>query len=614
MLNEWKDCTGKLPEPARHGRSSRGCRGDEGAGPATTPDATGLSTGRRHRWRRAGRAVPGVRAPGCSSIQRAHHRSRSYTAARQCIELYPDKPIYDIPAVPVCTGARADREPAQADRPSVRRDLPPRTQEVTVVERQPDGASTSRRLKGTRFPSRARCFIAGGVGSFQPRPLRVEGWTGTSTASSSTASKNPATLCPAGTSTHRRRRRLGGARLGARTSPAAVHARARTKAESVILIHRRDGFSRCAGPVARCDRKMLRRLRDAQFIDRPGHRASRSPAITMSAVSVTGGGGVTRVVCRWTCRSCSSAPSPSRSGRSPDSDLALERKQIVVNTTETRDQRAGHLRRRRREHLSGQEEADPSPGLHDGGASAAFGAAAMYVFPEKRILQHRTTTGPKLHPALGVETPEVRLTRGSRTPVVAIIPPQRRPSMPALHSLGVLGPARPDRESPFEPDGGNPRAGKPARSSRRFAVPGPVSRPARTLQDTGMAIVSPSSSPSYAASHTPVDRAARVSGLRDHAARAVVQPPAFERPLVMLGRRLPRPRAGACRAGAARGRDLARRWALGLSGPGQAIGCREGTVELGTWSAEALGRRLALLPVALGDASDRWAGPRSSSS
>ena len=22
----------------------------------------------------------------------------------QCIELYPDKPIYDIPAVPVCTG------------------------------------------------------------------------------------------------------------------------------------------------------------------------------------------------------------------------------------------------------------------------------------------------------------------------------------------------------------------------------------------------------------------------------------------------------------------------------------------------------------------------------
>ena len=26
-------------------------------------------------------------------------------AGGQCIELYPDKPIYDIPAVPECTGA-----------------------------------------------------------------------------------------------------------------------------------------------------------------------------------------------------------------------------------------------------------------------------------------------------------------------------------------------------------------------------------------------------------------------------------------------------------------------------------------------------------------------------
>ena len=25
-------------------------------------------------------------------------------AGGQCIELYPDKPIYDIPAIPVCTG------------------------------------------------------------------------------------------------------------------------------------------------------------------------------------------------------------------------------------------------------------------------------------------------------------------------------------------------------------------------------------------------------------------------------------------------------------------------------------------------------------------------------
>ena len=27
-----------------------------------------------------------------------------HAAGGQCLELYPDKPIYDIPAVPVCTG------------------------------------------------------------------------------------------------------------------------------------------------------------------------------------------------------------------------------------------------------------------------------------------------------------------------------------------------------------------------------------------------------------------------------------------------------------------------------------------------------------------------------
>ena len=31
----------------------------------------------------------------------------------QCIELYPDKPIYDIPAIPECTGERHRHVPAE---------------------------------------------------------------------------------------------------------------------------------------------------------------------------------------------------------------------------------------------------------------------------------------------------------------------------------------------------------------------------------------------------------------------------------------------------------------------------------------------------------------------
>ncbi len=73
----------------------------------------------RRRWRRArpearSRPTPSSSAPArsgcsrCSSSACWRSRPTSSTRSRypggQCIELYPDKPIYDIPAVPVCTG------------------------------------------------------------------------------------------------------------------------------------------------------------------------------------------------------------------------------------------------------------------------------------------------------------------------------------------------------------------------------------------------------------------------------------------------------------------------------------------------------------------------------
>ena len=89
----------------------------------------------------------------------------------QCAELYPDKPIYDIPAVPVCTG----RELTD----SLLRQIQPFGatfhfgQEVTVVQKQQDGRFILETSKGTRFLART-VFIAAGVGAFQPRMLRVD--------------------------------------------------------------------------------------------------------------------------------------------------------------------------------------------------------------------------------------------------------------------------------------------------------------------------------------------------------------------------------------------------------------------------------------------------------
>ena len=90
----------------------------------------------------------------------------------QCVELYPDKPIYDIPAVPVCTG--------QELTDSLLKQIAPfgatfhLGQEVSHVERQADQRFFVQTSKGTQFLTKT-IFIAAGVGSFQPRTLKVDG-------------------------------------------------------------------------------------------------------------------------------------------------------------------------------------------------------------------------------------------------------------------------------------------------------------------------------------------------------------------------------------------------------------------------------------------------------
>ena len=90
----------------------------------------------------------------------------------QCIELYPDKPIYDIPGLPVCTGRElTDRLLAQV------RPFAPALhlgQWVASLQVQPDGRFAVAGSCGTQWL--ARCvFIAAGVGAFLPRTLQVEG-------------------------------------------------------------------------------------------------------------------------------------------------------------------------------------------------------------------------------------------------------------------------------------------------------------------------------------------------------------------------------------------------------------------------------------------------------
>jgi thioredoxin reductase (NADPH) len=90
----------------------------------------------------------------------------------QCTELYPDKPIYDIPALPVC-GAQelVDRLLEQAKPFHATFHL---SQEVSEVRRLPDGRFEIVTSTGTHLNAGA-VVIAGGVGSFQPRRLGAAG-------------------------------------------------------------------------------------------------------------------------------------------------------------------------------------------------------------------------------------------------------------------------------------------------------------------------------------------------------------------------------------------------------------------------------------------------------
>lgn len=89
----------------------------------------------------------------------------------QCFELYPDKPIYDIPGIPVCSAMElVDRllEQIKPFDPVFHLD-----QQVTSVIPNEDGQFTVHTTKDTEFLTSA-VVIAGGVGSFQPMPLRID--------------------------------------------------------------------------------------------------------------------------------------------------------------------------------------------------------------------------------------------------------------------------------------------------------------------------------------------------------------------------------------------------------------------------------------------------------
>ena len=91
-------------------------------------------------------------------------------AGGQCIELYPDKPIYDIPAIPECTGEELTKNLLEQIKPFNTKFF--YNERVDEVKQDNDNwiVKTNNNNKFTA----PNIIIAGGVGSFEPRKILVK--------------------------------------------------------------------------------------------------------------------------------------------------------------------------------------------------------------------------------------------------------------------------------------------------------------------------------------------------------------------------------------------------------------------------------------------------------
>lgn len=305
----------------------------------------------------------------------------------QCIELYPDKPIYDIPAVPVCTGKELTD--------SLLKQIEPfgatfhYGQEVTVVEKHGDGRFFVETSKGTQFITKT-IFIAAGVGAFQPRTLKVDGLEAYQDTQVHYRVKNPSdfkdknlVIVGGGDSA------LDWALNFVQESP--------HKAESVILIHRRDGFK--AAPASVAKMHALCEAMEMQFIIGQITGIEEKDGKLVGA-KVTGADGVTRVV-PLDVLLVFFGLSP-KLGPIAHWSLEIERKQVKVDTEKFSTNVPGIFAVGDINTYPGKKKLILS-GFHEC-ALAAFGAMP-FIFPEKKVHLQYTTTSPKLHKVLGVESP-----------------------------------------------------------------------------------------------------------------------------------------------------------------------------------------------------------------
>ena len=302
----------------------------------------------------------------------------------QCFELYADKPIYDIPALALCTGRElTERLLRQIEPFATGFHL---EQQVSALKARDDGRFAVATSAGTRFVARA-VVVAGGVGAFQPRRLKIDGVE---------RHRGSQVFEHAGTLHAQAAKRVvivGGGEAAVVAAVDAADAGASTPA-SITLIHRRDDLDAGAS--------VLERLRELRAAGRVVFIAGQPESIVedgarLAALGVLCSDGSTRtvpldalfVLLGW---------SP-KLGPIADWGLALEKKQLVVDTQRFETSTPGIFAVGDVTTYPGKQKLIVC-GFHE--ATLAAFAIAERVWPERAQPLQYTTTSTKLHKLLGV--------------------------------------------------------------------------------------------------------------------------------------------------------------------------------------------------------------------
>ncbi|VWX63536.1 Ferredoxin--NADP reductase [Burkholderiales bacterium 8X] len=296
-------------------------------------------------------------------------------AGGQCVQLYGDKPIYDIPGLPRTTGRDLADSLLQQVAP-----FDPSFhfgEQVAGLQRQSDDRFEVWAAGGTRWLAKT-VFIAAGVGAFVPKRLAI---AGIEPLEGSRLFYHPEAL---ESFSGQQVVVNGGDDAAVQTALALLPI-----ARRVTLLHRRDVFQ--------AEDHILAEMRSQVASNKLDLLIGQPNAFDGTQLQVTtpdGGSAPLPIDALIACLGIS-----PRLGPVADWGLALERKQLAVDTEKFQTSEPGIFAVGDINTYPGKKKLIVC-GFHE--ATLAAWAAAALVFPGKAIPLQYTTTSTRLHQLLGV--------------------------------------------------------------------------------------------------------------------------------------------------------------------------------------------------------------------